>query len=372
MNIAINTLAFNRTKTGMGNYIVHLVDEITKLDKTITYIIVVHKATRSFFPYGRSNIRYIVMPSFLRNNLLRLGFEQFLLPILLIFWKVDVYHNPGFSLPLICPAKKIITIADMTFFSHGEYHTFFKKKYFKIMIPWATRTADAVLAISTNTKMDLLNYVHVPDDKIITTLLGVDNTFVAVNYRKAKKYLQERYNISGDYFLFIGMLEPRKNITGLIQAFAKIYGKNPTSKLVIVGKKGWMYEDIFRMVEKEKLENSVVFTGFIPDKDLPLFYSAALAFVYPSFYEGFGIPVIEAMACGCPVITSNISSLREIAKGAAILVDPKNQEELIAAMDYLITNKKVREELILLGLERAQQFNWKETAVKTLKVYKSL
>ena len=188
---------------------------------------------------------------------------------------------------------------------------------------------------------------------------------------KSRQVLKKN-NLKENYLLCVGTLEPRKNILGLVKAFSKVLKNNPNEHLIIVGRKGWKYREIFKLVKTKKLDDKITFLEEIDTKDLPALYSHAKMFVYPSLYEGFGLPPLEAMNCKCPVITSNNSSLPEVAKDAAILINPRNTKQLQNAIESLITNKRLRNKLIKLGLKQAKNFSWKDTARKTLKIYKSL
>lgn len=367
MKIAINTLALSKTKVGMGRYIVNLVEEVTIQDN-IEWYIFVYKSTKHFFP-ERNNIHYIILPDFFFNTYSRLFFEQCVLPVYLMKHKIALYHNPGFSLPLYCPCRSVVTIADMTFFSHPQHHLSKKNLYFQLMIPCAIKKADAVIAISENTKEDILKYFPAVSPKVYAISLAVDSIFKPYPQARAKSFLKKHYNISEDFVLFVGMLEPRKNIIGLLEAFSLI---KTNQKLVIVGKKGWMYDEIFATIQKKKLTERVIFTRYVPDEHLPFFYSAATCFIYPSFYEGFGIPILEAMACGCPVITSNTSSMKEVAGGAAILVNPCSIDSIKNALQRLINNTHCQKTMKVKGLQHAKNFNWKIVGKKTIDIYFSV
>ena len=254
----------------------------------------------------------------------------------------------------------------MTFFTHPQYHQWIKTMYFRLFIPSSLKKADMVLAISENTKKDIVTIAKLNEKKIATTYLGVDSYFVP-NTGKESLAVLRKWGIMQPYILFVGMLEPRKNIVGLLKAFSLLSKKSHI--LVIVGKKGWMYDDIFSYVKKLRLENHVLFTGYVPDEELPALYSSATCFVYPSFYEGFGIPVIEAMACGCPVITAENSSLKEIVGNAALLVDPNNISQIAESMEKILDNKKEREAKRKAGLQQAKKYKWSIFANKTKEAY---
>ena len=365
----------------MGKYIVELVNRVPKNDPENEYIIYVSSANKHFFNYSNisniskfsktslQNVKLKQVLGIFSNPILKIFWEQVILPFSLWKEKIDVYHAPGFALPFIHikKMKNIVTIADMTFFSHAMYHTFLKKMYFKQVIPYSLKKAEKIITISENTKLDILKEFSISEKKIEPIYLGVDEIF-SPREKEICISILKKYGVEQPYILFVGMLEPRKNIPGLINAFAALENKN--QKLVIVGKKGWLYEKIFAQVKKLNIENEVRFTGYVPDEDLPFFYSSATCFVYPSFYEGFGIPILEAMACGCPVITSKNSSMQEIAGDAALLINPNSVESITKAMERIMQSPKIQHELKEKAQKQAKKFNWDIMALKTIEVYK--
>ena len=226
---------------------------------------------------------------------------------------------------------------------------------------------DEILVNSHTTKRDLVKHLKVPGKRISVTLLGKDEHFPETNDAYRNQMVREKYGLPESYLLFTGTLEPRKNITNLLKAYAKGRARE-SLKLVITGKKGWLYEEIFETVQKLNLDERVVFTGFVGDDDLPFIYSMAKVFIYPSLYEGFGLPVLEAMACGVPVITSNVPSLVEVVGEAAVLVNPLDVEALARSIDEVVFNQATHHRLCRASVARAQNFTWERTAQETLKV----
>lgn len=367
MKIAINTLGPSSLKTGIGNYVVNLVNWLARLDTINEYCILSNESNSAFFDVKNKNFHTIVLPKYTKIKILRIFWEQLRLPFLLKKMNIDLLHSPGFVAPLIKTTKSVVTIHDMTFFSHQEKHTKSKVWYFKNMIPLSAKRADAIIADSDNTKKEISKYLEIPRSKITTVYLGVSKEFKQINKKNARAILRKKYSIENKFILFVGMIEPRKNLLKLVDAFLHI--KVPLLKLVIVGQKGWHTKELFETIKELNLENEVLFPGYVPDGDLVLFYNAAEVFVYPSLYEGFGIPVLEAMACGCPVVTSNVSSLPEIAENAALLVNPLNVNELAKSVHKILKDSTIRDALINRGLRRAKEFTWDKTAHKTLDVY---
>ena len=373
MKIAINTLSLNRTKAGMGNYIKNLVDGLSKIDKDNEYFVIVSENNKDFFRINKKNFKIINLGKKVTMDLPRLFWEQISLPRFLKKNKIDVLHSPSFVMPIISKAKNVLTVADMTFITHPQVHTLIKRVYFSLFMPYSIKKADRVISISESTKKDILHYVKVDEKKIKTIYLAADSSFIVQNKEKCRKKIKENYDVSSPFILFIGMIEPRKNLERLIIAFSELRKKgNIPYRLVIVGRKGWKVRGMLSMIKSLEIEKEIIFTGYVPDEDLARFYNAAEFFVYPSLYEGFGIPIIEAMACGCPVITSNISSMPEVAGDAALLVDPGDVSQISSAMRRLIKDKKLREDMIKRGIKRSSEFSWKKCAKETLKIYRGI
>jgi glycosyltransferase involved in cell wall biosynthesis len=249
-----------------------------------------------------------------------------------------------------------------------------KRLYFKTLIPLSLKRCSRTITISESTKTDLLNrFPHINPDKIAVIHLGVNISSPPI---QAKEHL-EKYGLQEKkYFLSVGTLEPRKNIPGIIDAFHHIITTNKDYKkdykLVIMGKKGWLYQEIFETVKKYHLDESVIFTGYVDGYAKQSLLAHAFLFVYPSFYEGFGLPVLEAMAYSVPVITGNVSSLPEVSGDAALLIDPHNWHEIAEAMLKLLSHRELVEELARKSLMQAQRFSWQHTAEKILALIDSL
>ncbi len=371
MQIAINTLGPSKLKAGIGRYVSNLVNDLAKIDDKNKYFIFVNEDNFEWFAnITNSNFKIIKLSNYSKIKFMRVLWEQFILPLYCVTKKIDLLHSPGFTLPFIKTCKQAVTIHDMTFFNYPEHHTFLKRIYFPMMIKHAAKRADLIFADSENTKQDIIKILKVKPDEIQTVHLGVEDIFFEKRNEKETKRILSKYNINKKYLLFVGTIEPRKNIATLISAFAKLPRED--LDLVICGKLGWMYDEIFSLIKKEGISEQVKLLGFVPDEDLPSLYANSEVFVYPSFYEGFGLPVIEAMASGCPVITSNLSSTKEIAGESAMLIDPNDQEELIQAIKNLLANDKMRQNLIKKGRLRAKEFTTLATAEKTLRAYQSM
>ena len=301
---------------------------------------------------------------------------QFGLPLDLFFHRPrpDVFFTPGHYLPRWSPCPTVMSIMDLSYIYFPEM---FRKRDLWQLRKWtaySVKKAKAILTISEFSKNAIIDYYHLDKEKVVVTYPGVNKEPVNTETRrfmgKAEK-IKKKYGVEGDYILYVGTLQPRKNLERLIEAF-KLFSNGPNvnqinsrMKLVIVGKKGWLYQEIFKKVKELDLAKKVIFTGYVPDEDLPAFYRNAQCFVLVSLYEGFGLTALEAMHYGCPVVASNISSLPEVVGQAGILVDPENVEEIASGIEKAIKN---RDELIKKGYQQAKKFSWKKCAKETLKV----
>ncbi len=229
------------------------------------------------------------------------------------------------------------------------------------------KKADIIIADSYSTKRDIVKFFRIKEEKIKVVYLGVESRFHPIS--NVEEY-RLRNNLPSKMILNVGTLEPRKNVAALIRAFKKLKGRGLKDyKLVIAGDKGWLYKRIFDEVKSNDLQEEVLFLGIVEDEDMPMLYNCADIFVYPSLYEGFGLPPLEAMACGIPVITSNTSSLPEVIGNAGIMVDPDDINALCKAMYNVLKDKKLWHQMSNKGLERAKLFSWEETAKKVLEIY---
>jgi glycosyltransferase involved in cell wall biosynthesis len=232
------------------------------------------------------------------------------------------------------------------------------------------RLADRVISLSESTLRDFIFLTGARKDKVSVVHLGVDWTTSSFPNERAE-LVRKKYGIDGKYLLFVGMIEPRKNVANLILAYDKLLKVNKNYQLVIVGKKGWDYRQVFNLIDDLSLHDKIIFTGFVEEEDKPFIIRGAKIFVYPSIYEGFGMPVLEALSLGIPTVTSNVSSLPEITGGAALLVDPANVDELYSGIKRLLDDETIYQELKKKAVLQARKFSWMKTAQKTIELYKS-
>ncbi len=280
---------------------------------------------------------------------------------------VDLFHATEHLLPPFRHVRSVLTVHDLIYILYPEYHLPMNYHFLRLMMPRFARRADAIIAISECTRRDLVRLWHIPEEKIRVIYEGIDARFRPVADPPALDGVRRRYGLPDRFALYVGTIEPRKNLPALFEAWAKLHAPLP---LVIAGKRGWLYQETFARVEALGVTDRVHFTGYVADEDLPALYSAADLFVFPSLYEGFGLPVLEAMACGTPVVTSTGGALPEVAGDAALLADPQDVDALADALQRLLASKPLRDEYRDRGFARARMFSWSRTAEETLALYR--
>jgi glycosyltransferase involved in cell wall biosynthesis len=282
----------------------------------------------------------------------------------------DVFHATDHVLPSLRRTATVFTVHDLAFLVHPETHLRSNRAYLGALMPRYVATATMVIADSESTRRDVLARYGVAADRVRVVPLGVEPTFAPVAPAQAQARMATRYGLTAPYLLFVGTLEPRKNLHGLIAAYrVLLQRRRDLPLLVIAGAEGWRYDEVYRLVQREALSSRVRFLGRVADTDLPALYSAAAAFAYPSLYEGFGLPPLEALACGSPVVCSDRSSLPEVVGDAALLGDPTDVGALAGAIERLLDDAPLRHALRQRGLARAARFTWERTAAATLAVY---
>lgn len=367
MKIAIDIRStLKKTRTGVGQYTYNLVKNLVKIDSENEYLL--YSKIRLFN-------RDKKLPDIKARNL-RHKIDRFNTGLNRTLDNVDIFHTPSQDMLNINGTKIIVTVHDLIFkmFAYGHSPDTIANAEKQIL---ATITkADKIICYSKSTISDLQRLYSVSDRKIELVCVGVDrDNFYPMSQPELQeaKNIVDNFGIKENFILFVGTIEPRKNIGNLILAFNRLKSKNDVShKLVIIGMKGWLYEEIFKLYKESKYKEDIVFLDYQPNNILKHFYNLADVFVYPSFYEGFGFPILEAFSCGRAVVTSNVSSCREIGDQAALLVEPNNVEELSEAILKILSDSKFKENLERKGLEKSKLFSWQETARETLKVYEEV
>lgn len=379
MRIVIDYTAAVRQRAGVGRYTRGLVQALLRLDRTNQYTLFIAAGGLKGinFALRDQNLTPPEVHAFpLSDRLLTILWHRLRLPLYadVLAGGADLFHSPDFTLPPLRSARGIVTVHDLTFKHYPECAPRNLVRYLNRVVPLAVRRAHLILADSENTKDDLARLLDVPPQKIRVVYAGVGPEFRPVDDASRLADVRARYGLTFPFLLSVGTLEPRKNYTRLLHAFARsgVYRAQPELRLVIVGRKGWLYQEIFETVQRLRLADRVIFPGFIADADLPALYTQAVAFVYPSLYEGFGLPVLEAMACGTPVVCSMASSLPEVAGEAALLVDPLNVDDLAQALERAVTDAALRSELRERGLRQAARFTWEAAARQLLAAYREV
>ena len=400
-------------RVGSGEFCFQILSELARIDNTNNYSVFLPTPPSKDLPPERDRWKYEVFRSKKLWTLLGLSKR-----LMREKGRFDVFFSPTHYLPLFTGVPPVIAILDVSYLYFPEL---FKKKDLNQLKFWggySIRKAKKIITISNSSKNDIIKAYHVPEDKVEVIYPGVkkiqDSGFTIYNMEELKK----KFGIEGNYILFVGTLQPRKNITRLVEAFSMVVNRqsrfsgdarqsqsksskssrslsenlssgqtqkdvtvfdSPQSglphdalQLVIVGKKGWQYEEILEAPKKYGVETSVKFLENVTDEELPSLYKNALCFVLPSLYEGFGLPILEAMQYGCPVLTSNVSSLPEAGGDAALYFNPENVEDITKNLKLITQNSKLREELIKKGYEQIKKFSWEKSARKTLGVLEEL
>lgn len=282
-----------------------------------------------------------------------------------------LFHSTEHLLMPLRGVPTVLTVHDLIFRQLPKHHKALNRWYLNWTMPLYCRRADHVIAVSEATRQDLVAAYGLPPDKITVIHEAADPRFQPQSC-EAQERVRAIYGLPERYLLYVGTIEPRKNLERLLAAWAPCYQSGDSLPLVIVGKHGWLSDDFFAALETSPVREGVILTGYVPDTDLPAIYSAATAFVWPSLYEGFGLPPLEAMACGAPVICTNVSSMPEVVGDAALLFDPEDTDGLQAALRRVVHEPDLRTELRSRGLRRAAAFSWERAAQETLMVYERL
>jgi glycosyltransferase involved in cell wall biosynthesis len=285
---------------------------------------------------------------------------------------VTLFHATEHLLPVITGARSVFTLHDAAYLLYPQYHLLQNRLYLTLMMPRFLARADAVICVSENTRRDALRFYPLAPDKVSVIPEGVEARFQPQADADHLDAVRRKYGLPARFILYVGTIEPRKNLVTLLEAYAALRAQGSEVGLVIAGGKGWLYQSVFERVRALGLEAQVVFTGYVPDADLPALLNCAEVFAYPSTFEGFGLPPLEAMACGLPVVCSNASSLPEVVGEAGLLLPALDVGAWAAALERVLSDEALRADLRARGLARAKQFTWEAAAKQTLDVYQSV
>jgi glycosyltransferase involved in cell wall biosynthesis len=373
MHVVLDARYIARRQSGVGAYAQRLITGLATIDHRNRYTCLV-AAEGPGLPVRQANVASsptrVSFEDHLRGDLWLLGYLPFRLRAL----QADVYHGPAVFLPHVkLGYRTVVTIHDLVSFLFPETVPRKYSLYMRLMTRLAAWSADRIIAVSQATKADLVRTLRVAPAKIVVIHEAVGPEFGQPLSAESIEAVVRRYGLERPYCLFVGNLEPRKNLPGLIEAFAavrrRLGGGGRSVQLVLAGTRAWLHAGIFRAVEQHGLGDAVVFTDYVPLGDLPALYAGAMCFVFPSLYEGFGLPVLEAMAAGTPVVAARAGSIPEVVGDAALLVDARVPAELAAAIEAVLTDVTLREQLVVRGRARAAMFDWTTVARQTLAVY---
>jgi len=374
MKIGIDASRANKPiKTGVEWYSYHLINALKKIDSDNRYFLYTDKPLINELAAGPANFQQVLLkwPPKRMWTLIRLSWAM-------KFGKYqpDVLFVPAHTLPLLNPKKTVVTVHDIGFKRFPEIYKWTARLYHTWSSRFIKKHATQIITISEFSKKEIMDVYKIPAEKIKVVYLGYndhDYKFIA-DKLAVKDQIQNKFKIDAPYFLFIGRIEAKKNISRLIEAFSEFKRKhsNDQHKLVLIGQPGFEHEKIKENIIKFKLEQAVIELGWLKSDDCALLMNGADLFVFPSLYEGFGLPVLEAMACGCPVICSNTTSLPEVAGEAAIKFNPENVKVMVKAIEAVVFNLEIKQSLVEQGFEQIKKFSWLKCAQQTLKVLENV
>lgn len=364
MKIGVMLRHHKRQPGGIGTYTTNLLDCLLPMDRGVRYLLMYGGEEQMGDYAHHPNAEEVVLrsPS-------KLAWDQVAVPLAARRHHLDLVFNPKLSVPFLAPCKSVLVLHGADWFVFRENYPLLDRIYHRVFASLYCRRAEAIVSVSKDATGEIERALDVDPSKIETIYHGVGKSFGVVTDRSKLEGLRDRYDLPDRFLLYLGQIYPMKNVGRIIRAFGKIRGEIP-QKLVIVGSPAPKSERDLAAIAECGLEDDVVLVGWVPDEDVPLFYNLADAFVFPSLYEGFGIPILEAMACGCPVITSDRGAPREVAGEAAILVDPTDEDRIAATIVRVLEDRALREDLVSRGLRRVEEFTWEACARRTLRLFR--
>lgn len=354
-------------QAGVSKYIHALLEQYATFDHMNQYTVFVPPAPRPPDFARASNIHFGRSRLPTEKPQVRIPWEQVVLPF--ATRRLDVLHCPVNIRPFVSFCPTVVTIHDLIYLVYPDKYLPAKRRYLTATTGWSVRHASRVIAVSESTKRDIVRLLHVPADKVTVVYNGVDERFRPIEDEQAIAAFKRKHNLPQRFILYLGTIEPRKNISLLLRAFAQLRQQPDFAdvRLVVGGAKGWLYDDVFKQAGLQA--SDIVFPGYLDDNELPLWYNSASVFVYPSLYEGFGLPAAEALACGAPVIAANTSSLPEVVGDAGILVASDDVAGLTAAIARILGDKAYAAHLRVAAAAQGARFSWRNAAEQTLQVY---
>lgn len=367
MRIGFEATSLIGQPSGVGKYTGRLLAALLKANPESEYLLYSNKPIDSL-ESSLSRATPIYHPSASK----RLLWMHFVLPTVIRRSQPQLCHFPNAMAPLRQQKPFVLTIHDASLFLYSNYHPLTRLVSIRLALPHLARRASAIITVSNNARDDLLRILKLPEEKVkvIYNAAGID--FKPVSDPSQREVLRRRYELPDEYIAFVGTIEARKNLVRLVRAFDQVRKAGFPHKLVIAGTPGWMSGTLFDQIDHLDMGDWVKMVGYVPDEDLPGLFSMASLFVYPSLYEGFGLPPLEAMACGTPVVVSDASSMPEVCGVAAHYIDPEDESSIAEGMLTVLRDRDYQQELIERGFERSRRFTWEEAAQKTIDVYQQV
>jgi glycosyltransferase involved in cell wall biosynthesis len=359
---------------GVGHYTYHLVDNLLNVDKKNQYVLLFDQGVGDAGYFKRKNSQIRFFPQREYKKFLPLVYSHLLCSAALERENLDVFHSPASTIPLCYSKNAVITVHDLAIYQNPKW---FPRQIFatRVSVPQSLKRAKKIIAVSKHTALDLEKFLKVPKEKIAVVYNGVEERqdLNKVDSQSQKK-VRQKFDIRQNFILFIGTIQPRKNVEGLILAYDRLRKSEvfKNYQLVIAGQKGWGYKAVFEKIKELALTKKVIFCGYVLREDKIRLLNAASVFVFPSFYEGFGLSLLEAMQQGTPIITSNITSMPEVAGKAGYLIDPHKINSISRGIKEVLTNQNLRQRMINAGFAQAKKFSWEKCARETLEVYKDI
>lgn len=376
MRVALNAQLLSNTagyrSAGVNRVIHHLLAELPQVPGHEEYLVYAPNSelNRQLLASSRYRRRLTRLP--VERPPVRIGWEQTILPLELLRERADLLHALGFVSPIAWRGRTVVTVYDLSFMRFPEVYNRPNRVYLNTFTPPSLRRADRVITISEDARRDVIELCGVAPERVTPILLAADERFQPASADEIAAF-RARHGLPERFVLYLGTLQPRKNIETLVRAYAQLRDAGSIDHaLVIAGGRGWQFDSIFNLIRELRIEAFVHLPGFVPDPEQPLWYSSATVFAFPSRYEGFGLPLLEAMACGAPVVSSSASSLPEVVGDAGLLVDPSDVEGWCSALRQLLEDEPRRAALAAAGRSRAQVFSWRRMAAETVQVYREV
>lgn len=372
LRIGINALFLIPGKVGGTEvYTRNLVKGFTEVDPSNEYVVFANRESKGVFDSSGPGVEVVDCPVRAESRPRRLLWEQFILPVRARQLGLDVLFSAGMTCPFVSPVKQVLVVHDLQHVNQPQNFAWYYLPFLKFFIYMSSKRAERIVTISKHVKRQIEDFYRIPPEKVHVVYNAVDTKRFARKSPEEVRVVRERYDLPEMFILYAASTLPHKNHPRLLEAFKKVREKHPSVKLVLTGARGQGREAVERKITELGLESSVVFLGWLPFEDLPAIYSASEAFVFPSLHEGFGIPLVEAMAAGTPVVCSGIEPLTEVAGDAACFIDPTDARDIASGIMKVLEDRGLREGLVRKGLQRAGKFSWETTARETLSILKS-